>query len=329
MDYRRDCDRIEIDESTIDLEELMSYLDIEHFLELRGSKAWSAEGNEAQIMIKKAIGSVIHGSTPSASSLPQIYYDFAEAVSTRDVIITLNYDVLLERAFEHVGKPYRLFPDRYKSVTRTSGVIDSDVEEVTILKLHGSVDWFDDRHYLESKAYLREFDGADINLHSVFDNPERYGAERIVSGPRLPDDPLLHIFRIREVDEYYRSDAGFNAPFLLSPSHVKFVYAQPLLGFWYGMGRAGGYNLGISVVGFSLPAHDEYIRIGLYQMISNYQYSWWDEPLLDVLKDYVRLVDLKQAESDVSDFKKRYQFLEHERTKFYFDGFNSSAIDFL
>ena len=329
MTYREACGEGDQSESSVDLEGFMSYLDLEHYLQLRGSDTWSIEGNESQIMIRKAIGHVIHNRTPSKDSLPDVYYRFAERLSLHDVIITFNYDVLLERALDHIGKPYRLFPQRYKTIGHSLNTVDSDIEELVILKLHGSLDWFNNRAFLESRASLSEQAAAKLNLHSVFDDPKRYSAECLVQGPRSSDDPLLHIYRIRDVDGYYLQDRNFHAPYILSPSHVKFVYAEPLLSFWYGMGRSGGYNLGISVIGFSLPQHDEYIRIGLYQMITNYQGSWWDVELLDVLRDYVRFVDYRCSEDSIAEYKSRYSFVEPARTLYMFDGFNNKAIEFL
>lgn len=329
LEYRRSCDGIELQETTIDLEDLISFLDIEHFLRLRGSDTWSEEGNESQLMIRKAIGKVLHARTPSADSLPDVYYSFAEHLSLNDIVITFNYDILLERALEHIGKPYRLFPLRFKHIGRSSSEVDSSVKEVTILKLHGSVDWFDDRNYLEFKEQLMKSGGGNRAIHTVFDDPKRYQLEPLVQGLYPPDDPLLHIQRIRDVDSYYRQDRGFNAPFILSPSHVKFVYATRLLGLWDSLGRAGGYNLGISIIGFSLPRHDEYIRVGLYQMISNYQQSWWDSKLLDVLKDKVRLVDYRNSADSIAEYKQRYSFVDPSRAEFMFDGLSAEAIDFL
>ena len=152
---------------------------------------------------------------------------------------------------------------------------------------------------------------------------------RLVDGPRPTDDLLLHIHRANDIDEYYACDQTFSAPLVLSPSHVKFVYAEPLLDFWRGMGQAGGTNLGISIVGFSLPAHDEYIRIGLYQMISNYQQSWWNEKILDTLKDNVRLVDFRNSSEGIADLKMRYSFVDSTRAEYFFEGFGNNAVDFL
>lgn len=198
-----------------------------------------------------------------------------------------------------------------------------------VYKLHGSVDWFYDRQYLEIKNDLTEQGLMKNNLHAVFDDPDRFGAEPIVSGPRSHDDPLLHIHRLKKVDDYYARNTNFNAPFILSPSAVKFVYASPILDLWYGLGRAGGYNLGISIIGFSLPEHDEYIKIALYQMISNYQHSWWDEELLGVLKHKVRLVDLCSDSTSINDYKENYSFVDTERSEYMFEGFSEEAVQFL
>lgn len=331
IEYRKSCDGIKLSESEIDLEEFISFLDMEHFLELRGSKAWSQEGNESQIMVRKAIGKVIYYRTPQGDQLPHAYYDFANNLTVHDTVITFNYDTLLERALEHVGKPYRLFPNRFEQVGRYSNIVDSSIEEVVILKMHGSVDWFNDKVYLELLEGRRESGATSTPRHSVFGNPNHYNPTPIVDGPRSEDDPLRHIHKIHDVDLYYNYDNGFNAPFILSPSHVKFVYAAPLLSFWHGMGRSGGWNLGVSVIGFSLPQHDEYIRHGLYQMISNYQYSSWNEKWLgkDILKDNVRLVDFRDNEAGVSEFKKRYSFVDSSRAEYFFGGFDTDAINFL
>ena len=47
IDYRKACDNVELDEEDIDIEEFMSFLDIEHFLGLQGSDTLSDEGNGA------------------------------------------------------------------------------------------------------------------------------------------------------------------------------------------------------------------------------------------------------------------------------------------
>lgn len=327
IEYCSSCGITGQTEQSLDLELFMSYLDIEHYLGFRGSKTWSREGNEAQLMIRRAIGYVLNARTPPPDKLPDFYYRFAEQLSVHDTVLTLNYDLLLERALQHVGKPFRRFPYRYKSVNDDGGTLDSDTEELVLLKLHGSLDWFDDRHFLELRKAMQA-KGFTTNLHSVFDDPSHYDVQPLVDGILPPGDALSHVHWIKHVDKYYVSDHGFTAPFILSPSHVKFVYAEPILGFWHGIGRTGAYNLGVSIIGFSMPPHDEYIRIGLYQVISNYG-SWWDQRLLGNLKDYVRFVDFRETRELQDDFRSRYRFVSAKQARFYFGGFGPSAIDFL
>lgn len=328
--YRKIADGIEIPEHAVDLEALLAYLDIEHYLELRGKDTWSSEGNESQLMIRAAIGEVIQSRTPPADKLPAAYYRFAESLSVHDWLLTFNYDVVLERALEYVGKPYRLFPHRFTRIGKHSNTVDSEREEVVVLKMHGSVDWFHDKQYRELRASLGPHKPDGIVLHSVFDFPKRYEVSPLVEGPRSPDDPLQHLHRIKHVDRYYGQDRELESPFILSPSHVKFVYAEPLLSFWNGMGRSGGMNLGVNIIGFSLPSHDEYIRIGLYQMLRNYQGYSWDTRWFDsTLKDHVRFVDFRDSDEGIADYKRRYSFADSSKSKFLFTGFGDEAHDFL
>lgn len=329
IEYRRACDNIDLIPSGINLEDFMSYLDLEHFLSLRGSDTWSEEGNESQIMVRQAICRVIHNKTPPENQLPDAYYSFAERLSLHDVIVTFNYDIVLERALEHVGKPYRLFPHRYKTIRSTYNEVDSEIEEVTVFKLHGSVDWFSDREFVRLKKAYDEDGITRIGIHDVFDEPTRFNARPLVEGLRSPDDPLLHIHKIGNIDGYYSRHRSFHAPFILSPSHVKFVYSKPIHDLWFGLGQAGGWNLGISVIGYSLPAHDEYIRVALYQLISNFQQSWWNKDLLGVLKDNVKFIDYAENENVKNEFKKRYSFVDRSKADYSFDGFDDRAIPFL
>lgn len=328
LNYSAACGYSGQSEKNLDLEQLMSYLDIEHYLGFRGSKTWSQEGNESQLMIRKAIGQVIHGRTPQLDKTPDVYLRFADSLSVHDIVLTLNYDLVLENALTAIGKPYRRYPNRFTSISEHGGVVDHETEEVVLLKLHGSIDWFDDRPYLELTNSLKRQNIKYTPKHSVFGDPTRYGASPLVDGI-LPDgDALRHLHCIKNLDGYYYGDSGFNAPFLLSPSHIKFVYAEPILSFWHGIGRSGAYNLGVSVIGFSLPQHDDYIRIALYQIFSNYG-SWWDESMMGALKDYVRFVDYRDTEELKKEYRERYRFSDSSRSRFHFEGFGLNAIDFL
>lgn len=328
LEYCDDCGVTGQTKQNIDLELFMSYLDIEHYLGFRGSDTWSQEGNESQLMIRRALGEVIHDRTPPADRLPDVYYRFAENLSTEDTVLTLNYDLLLERALAYVGKPFRRFPNRYKSVDEHAEILDTDVKELLLLKLHGSIDWFDDRQFLQLKDMFERQGTPQSLRHSIFTDPSRYEIKPLTEGPQPKSDSLRHIHCMYNVSDYYARDVGFNAPFILAPSHVKFIYAKPILSLWRGLGRNGGCNLGVSVIGFSLPQHDEYMRVALHQIFSNYG-SWWNEPMFGVLKDYARFVDYRPTAALIADYRLRYCFIDSDRSKFHFRGFDLEAINFL
>lgn len=116
-------------------------------------------------------------------------------LSHRDIVLTFNYDLVLEAALAYVGKRFRRYPHRFKTLNAHGGTLDSDTEEVILLKLHGSLDWFDDSQFLDLRASLQAQGLSKTSIHSVFDKPERYGARPLVDGMLPPNDPLAHLRR--------------------------------------------------------------------------------------------------------------------------------------
>ncbi len=96
----------------MDLEEFMAFLDIEFHLGLRGKETWSSHGNETQVVVKTLIGKILAERMPA--NIPDQYLAFARLLKPDDYVLTFNYDVLLERALESAGIPFRLYPNRYK-----------------------------------------------------------------------------------------------------------------------------------------------------------------------------------------------------------------------
>lgn len=56
IEYRKDCDGINLSRDTVNFEEFLGFLDIEHYLGLRGKDTWSRDGNEGQIVVKTLLG---------------------------------------------------------------------------------------------------------------------------------------------------------------------------------------------------------------------------------------------------------------------------------
>ncbi|MBS0410131.1 MAG: SIR2 family protein [Proteobacteria bacterium] len=328
--YRRLCDGVELTYESINLEELMGFLDIEHHLGLRGKDTWSDAGNEGQIVIKTLIGQILTERTPAAGSVPDLYVEFARKLRPDDYVLTFNYDVLLERALEQAGVPYRLFPNRYKDVSDYSATIDDSRQEVVVLKVHGSVDWFDRRRYERFRhTYAVQGLDPDQTPDRIFNPSQGWYLTPVVEGPRHDDDPLVSLYRLRQVEAYYWDPDWFlNTPSLISPSTQKLVYSSYVREFWNGLGRAGWGNFRLVVIGYSLPKHDDYARQVLYRVARNYQSDNSDlSDYLKIERDPLVLVDYRPDAAGLEDLKQRYAFVDWSKAMLHPTGFDLSVVE--
>jgi hypothetical protein len=325
--YRSDCDGLTLAVDDVDFEDFLGFLDVEFYLDLRGSDTWSEDGNETQVMVKTLIAQVLTERTPSTAAIPQLYLKFAEGLEPQDTVVTFNYDILLERALTLIGRPFRLFPRRYKSVGRGTAEVDDSGKEVKILKLHGSIDWFDKKRYRKLEE-MRASHGFGSPEDPIFNNRENIQVEAIVDGPRLPDDPLREMHRVLNVETLYRDPPIFEAaPWLLNPSSMKLLFANPVRDFWGDAGRDGLANLGMAIIGYSLPSHDDYARQVLYRLVRNYQAPHWQE-ISGHTKPPLVLIDLR-PEPEREKLKQRYRFVNWAKSQCRFDGFNEEVLPLL
>lgn len=329
QDYLSECFGLEVPADEINFEEFLGFLDIEYFLGLRGSDTWSDDGNETQVIVKTLIGRILAESMPPVGGVPPLYLQFAERLQPGDYVLTFNYDVLLERALEQVGKPFRLFPNRYEESYPSHDVIDSDRDEVVLLKMHGSIDWFDRASY-RRRCENRDAHGiAQRPADPVFNSDNDLVLKPVVDGLVRADDPLREVYRVGEVEKVYAMPLFFRAtPLLILPSAAKVVFAEKLKDFWWGIGQAGGWNLGCGLIGFSLPDHDDYARQVIWRYVRNYQHSWWDEEYFDGLKKApAAFIDLRRSDSEKADWHERYRFINSERARIDLGGFREEALD--
>lgn len=328
-EYKRSCDGVDLSENRVDFEDFCRFLDVEHFLGLRGSATWSVDGNEGTVVIKTLIGQILADLTPSAEDIPKLYLDFARGLQPNDYVLTFNYDTLLERALDVVGKPYRLFPRRYESVGDYGAIVDYSKPEVVVLKLHGSVDWFDCRQYSELEEHRRAADLSGRSDHPVFGPAgDDLDVRPLLDGPRSTQDPLNTIHRVTDVTSLYRRRLMFLAtPWLLAPSTMKILYAAKLADFWNDLGNAGVLNFGLAIIGSSLPPQDDYARQAVHSIVTNYQTAYWGEEVYERRKTPFVIVDYRQNDEEIRDFKDRYRFVDWQRAVPYYDELDQTSLN--
>jgi hypothetical protein len=325
--YRRACDGEVLSQENVQFEEFLAFLDVEHYLGLRGSDTWSSDGNETQVLIKTLIGEILTERTPRREQIPDLYLEFARLLKPQDIVLTFNYDVLLERTLDAVGVAYRLFPSRLKEVWTGGGVVDDSREEVVILKMHGSVDWFDRTQYDKLEEERLKGGLHPGHTHPVFSRIQELGVKPLTDGPRFPDDPLRNVYRVTDIAKLYKNYPLFLAtPILLNPSPLKLIYSSIFQDFWDGLGQTGALNFGMTIIGFSMPAQDEYLRQVIYRLVTNYQGKYWEDEALEHRKTPLVMIDLRTTEESQRDLLDRFRFINLNKAVTHWDGLDEAAL---
>ncbi len=313
-----------VDIDKIKLEKFISYLDIEHYLGLRGPDTWSSDGNKSQMLIRNLICKVLFEKQNAMTEATKALYDaFVRKLNPDDWVITFNYDTILENALYRNGIEYRLYPAKYE----TDDTINNEASEVVLLKMHGSMNWFDITKYNKSFAYMQKQLHYYNPRHTVFGDSQLLKPTKIAHHAR-ETSPLQSIYAVKDIDRYLiQRDYLCCAPLIISPSYSKMVYFNPLLEFWEGFYKAGLYNTEIVIIGFSLPEHDEYISIPLINMIVNFQQHNHIEALGGQPRKNLKIVDYQQTTEDITQFKKRFCFVDWGQCDIYWDGLTEDVID--
>jgi hypothetical protein len=328
LSYRRRCELV-TEDVPIDYEKFISFLDMEHYLGLKGSDTWSEEGNESQLMVRNGIMEVIYSRQPNAPT--EECLRFCKALSPGDMIITFNYDTLIEDTLDHLGTRYRLFPDRFKEVGLMFATIDAEAEqdEIVILKLHGSIDWFDKTPYLRDRELASQHQFPWESGHPIFKDESNVEVEQLTEGPRDPEDPLQYIYRVRDLGQIVGAQFWQCCPLILSPSSSKILYANPIKGLWHGVQEAGGLNLGLGIMGYSLPPHDEYARQALYHLIRNYTEFEPDFEINGLRKGPVRILDYVPEGQSGWEIRRSYSFINWGHCELNTTGVDVESVDWI
>jgi len=318
----------EVQPEDVDIEQFMSFLDIEHYLGLKGKDTWSEDGNKSQLILRFCLAKVINDFQQQMTSSDwELYIEFVKRLSPEDRIITFNYDTLLESACEKAGVPYRLCPYRYKTVNRNgNGTLVSDPGEIIICKVHGSIDWFSRERYDREWTRKHRNPYAVAFPHPVFDHPDIYHPEPLVGNPYPKNDPLTQIYRARPVTPLFDDNERVQPnPLIIEPSSAKLIHLKPLADFWYGFNEAGYFNSQLIVIGFSFPQHDDYVMTPFVRAIDSFQQGVHKWEYFEPTK--LKLVDLQLEEQAQEKYKFEHPFIDWEKTDAYWNGLLREDID--
>ncbi len=218
-----------LDISMLNFSELCTFLEFIELREYGGGERWSENGSREKLALRFYLAKAIVASTPRSNDVPELYREFARQLHPRDVVISFNWDGLLEMALEAVGMRYT-----YERPNK---------DEIFIAKLHGSVNWhFREPRRLDGsppRLQWRQIDfGGDPSKPFMFCAPE-----------------LLHPATWRDVQPLSEVD-----PYLVLPGYGKAFDVRANASLWYKPEFAFAFTHDVYVIGLSLADDDFFVR---------------------------------------------------------------------
>ena len=115
----------------IDIEEFLSLVSTSSFFIENTSEKWDNHGSKFNSWLKKWIAEAIYNQQLESDLNPSSILDHFVQSLDKSIIITFNWDTMLEQAMDRNNIEY--------SYQLDNGIIN---HKTPILKLHGSIDWF-------------------------------------------------------------------------------------------------------------------------------------------------------------------------------------------
>ena len=308
----------------IDLERVLAYSHRKHYLRLLGSDEYFEHGSRTIVAARHAIQRILTRATPNDT--PSLYRDFALRLSPSDVVLTFNYDTLLEQALDDIGKPYTLTPEWWLK-TDPGGLGPKFVD---LLKLHGSIDWYD-RYYLDSAMRWHAEQGHDVpNRDPIFGPDPTVPSEPLSRGRTevLGSHLLPRVFRVPDHKKHFPIEDKVGAaivPFILPPAYDKLLGYDPILDLWENLHRTQDVFSTIVMIGYSMPPYDSYAYETLGRLFVKYQQggdtTYCEQPRMPI--QLITLADSRQQAVEC------FPFLDPTKTRVWSQGFSPNSLDWI
>jgi hypothetical protein len=312
--------------SSLNLESVLAYSQRKHFLGLIGSDEYFAHGSRSVVAARRAIQEILTAALPR-TSIPLLYRNFASRLTPNDTILTFNYDTLLESALDAIGKPYSLTPEWWLDDDLT---IEKPAQYVDLIKLHGSIDWYDRRYHDDSRIYHA---GSTVEIPDndpLFSPAAKIPTESLARGPvtrGLGIELLTRVFRVPRHESYFPFDpSGVTAvPFLLPPAYDKLLGHDPIRDLWRDLHRVIPQFSTVAIVGYSLPTYDGHAYEALGHAFIRYQ-SGMERTTLGHRRSQIQIVTCNDSGDGALVTA---PFLRPELTRVWHRGFTQESLDWL
>ena len=218
-----------VDYSVVDFSDLCTFIEDIELREYGGGERWKNAGSREKLALRFYLAKTIAEHTPTDSDIPDLYLEFAAQLHERDVVISFNWDGLVETALHRLGKPYSYNLE--------------EEDAIKLCKLHGSINWRLD---------------TPNNLGTPVDT---LGWQSLKFTEGMLDTEIYHtpaLLNYRVWNHY--SPLGEVEPFLVLPGYGKAFDVRSNAALWYKPEFAFSRTHDIYIIGLSLAPDDFFIR---------------------------------------------------------------------
>lgn len=213
----------------INFSDLCTFLEYIELREYGGGERWTDSGSREKLALRYYLAKTIVEHTPSQDEIPDIYIQFAEQLHERDIVISFNWDGLLEVVLQKVGKPFT-----YNF---------SDDNAIKLCKLHGSINW-----------RLGEPNNIGRPVNTL-------GWESLKFTEGMMGVEIYHTPELLKYDSWAKySPLGEVEPFLVLPGYGKAFDVRSNAVLWYKPEFAFATTHDVYIIGLSLAPDDFFIR---------------------------------------------------------------------
>ncbi|MFK5978289.1 MAG: hypothetical protein QM488_05320 [Rhizobiaceae bacterium] len=222
------------------------------FLELReyaGPKRWSNDGSREKLALKFFLSKAIALHTPEPCDVPDYYMKFAKSLTPDDVVVTFNWDLLLEKVIIKSGGQFSY---------------SFEVGKIHIIKLHGSINWINNEPRA-MRGIRSDFDYQPLGLNGG-----------------LVKNEIFCSNLLSQVDQWHQAQAliGQVKPLIVLPGYGKGFDIRQLSALWYRLEFLAERTGGVSIIGLNV-SHDDFIVESLFRYLFRGVFS--DDEKISVL----------------------------------------------
>jgi len=218
-----------------DFARLCTHLEFIELREYAGGERWSIDGSREKLALKFYLSKAIALHTPNESKLPEHYVKFAQSLNPNDVVVTFNWDLLLEKAIECAGLKY---------------CYNYQQGKIHLLKLHGSINWINNAPRSMGNNRL-SFNYQPLGYKEGLMENEVYCSNKLTSKIIWQDARAL-------VDEV--------KPKIILPGYGKAFDIRELSVLWYRIEFLNLRQRGVSIIGLNV-SQDDFIVESLFRYL--------------------------------------------------------------